>query len=238
MSEEYIVLYTNTDKTSPWAHRVEIAFAEAGVQPLVCMISLQEKPEWFTSVVNPSTKQVPAIVYGGPHVPTDQPSSESAKLTQSVVLLEFLADLYPQADLLPKDPVQRAQARFFVGKVNTLLEPAWEDFPQRDGSLAPFLGVLDTIESLLPEGGFVAGSWSIADAAVAPFIGRAEVVLREDTGAWDSGEGLAAYEAVFKGHRSPRLARYWRECKERRSWKETFDETSYLQNMKKRFPRS
>lgn len=167
---------------------------------------------------------MPAIAYGGPKVPADQPSLESIKLTSSDVLLEFLADIYPSANLLPKDPVQRAKARFFIEKVNDVLKPAWEDFPQREGSLKPFLAVLETILSLLPDTGYVAGEWSIADASVAPFIGRTEVALREDTGAWEAGKGLAAYQEVFEGEHFARLAQYWHDSKERGSWRQTFDE--------------
>ena len=134
-----------------------------------------------------------------------------------------MADIYPSANLLPKDPVLRAKARFFIEKLNTVLVPAWDDFPQREGSKEPFLAVLDVVQSLLPETGFVVGEWSIADASIAPFIGRAEVALREDFGAWQEGEGPVAYKEVFEGERFGRLAQYWRNSKARESWK-TFDE--------------
>ena len=35
---------------------MEIAFAEAGIKPALDILSLQDKPEWFTSIVNPLTK--------------------------------------------------------------------------------------------------------------------------------------------------------------------------------------
>ncbi|KZV74998.1 hypothetical protein PENSPDRAFT_731949 [Peniophora sp. CONT] len=238
MSNEYIAFYTNTNKTSPWAHRVEIAFVEAGVEPAVGIIPLQDKPEWFTSVVNPVTKQIPAIAYGGPKVPADQPSQESVKLTESNVLLEFLADIYPSAGLLPKDPVQRAKARFFIEKVNTALKPAWAEFQARKGSKEPFLAGLEAVQSLLPESGFAIGEWSIADASVAPIIGRAEVALREDLGSWAAGEGTALYKEIFEGERFARLAKYWRDNQARESWKKTFNEPGYLQVFGKRYERS
>ena len=88
------------------------------------MIDLQNKPAWYAPKVNSASK-VPAIAYGGPKVPPDQPSPESIKITESLVLLEFVADLYPNAHLLPADPVQRARVRFFVEAVSTKLVPAW-----------------------------------------------------------------------------------------------------------------
>ncbi|VDB83127.1 unnamed protein product [Peniophora sp. CBMAI 1063] len=238
MSNEYIAFYTNTNKTSPWAHRVEIAFAEAGVEPAVGIISLQDKPEWFTSVVNPVTKQIPAIAYGGPKVPADQPSQESVKLTESIVLLEFLADIYPSANLLPKDPVQRAKARFFIEKVNSTLKPAWSEFQARKGPKDAFLTALEAVQALLPQSGFAIGEWSIADASVAPILGRVEVALREDIGSWAAGEGPATYKEVFEGQKFARLVKYWRDNQARESWKKSFNEAGYIEVMKRRFGRS
>ncbi|VDB83126.1 unnamed protein product [Peniophora sp. CBMAI 1063] len=238
MSNEYIAFYTNTNKTSAWAHRVEIAFIEAGVEPEVGIISLQDKPEWFTSVVNPMTKQVPAIVYGGPRVPADQPSQESVKLTESNVLLEFLADIYPEAGLLPKDSVQRAKARFFIEKSNSTLKPAWGAYQWLKGSKDAFIAGLEAVQSLLPESGFAVGEWSIAEASIAPILGRAEATLRADTGAWAAGEGPVTYKEVFEGERFARIVQYWRDIQARDSWKKTFNEAGYIEIMKKRFARS
>jgi glutathione S-transferase len=42
------------------------------------------KPEWYSKVVNPFTGKVPSIAYGGPPVAPDQPSSESAKIPESL----------------------------------------------------------------------------------------------------------------------------------------------------------
>ncbi|KZV74999.1 hypothetical protein PENSPDRAFT_662016 [Peniophora sp. CONT] len=225
MADEYIALYTNTNRTSPWSHRLEIAFAEAGIEPTVGIISLQDKPEWFTSVVNPLTKEVPAIAYGGPKVPADQPSEESVKLTGSTVLLEFLADLYPSAGLLPKDPVQRAKARFFIEKVDSMISSPWSGFQQRNGHGPKelFLTGLETVQSLLPESGFVIGEWSIADASVAPILARAEIALHEDLVSWDEGEGPALHKEIFEGERFARLVKYLRDNQARESWKKTFN---------------
>ena len=62
--------------------------------------------------------QIPAITYGGPKGKPDEPSPESFKLRESLVILEFLADLFPEAGLLPTDPVLRAKARLFANDVD------------------------------------------------------------------------------------------------------------------------
>ncbi|KAG1823895.1 uncharacterized protein BJ212DRAFT_1296416 [Suillus subaureus] len=50
----------------------------------------------------------------GPSIDPEDPSSLSAKITEMNVILEFLVDLYPDSELLPKDPVSCAKVRFFV----------------------------------------------------------------------------------------------------------------------------
>ncbi|KAG6805318.1 hypothetical protein H0H93_005077, partial [Arthromyces matolae] len=70
----------------------EIALAESGLEFTRFEIDLQNKPEWYATRVNPASK-VPAIAYGGPAVAPDDPSPESTKLAESLVLLEFIADL-------------------------------------------------------------------------------------------------------------------------------------------------
>ncbi|KAJ7106357.1 hypothetical protein C8R44DRAFT_843163 [Mycena epipterygia] len=47
---------------------------------------------WYASKVNPAG----AVTYGGLKVPAGPPSPESAKIAESLVLIEFVAGLYPQ----------------------------------------------------------------------------------------------------------------------------------------------
>ncbi|KAH7925069.1 hypothetical protein BV22DRAFT_465355 [Leucogyrophana mollusca] len=95
-------------KASPFAHKIELALTEAKAAYKVYDLDLANKPEWFTAKDNPASK-VPAITYGGPDVPPEDPSPLSEKLAESAVVLEFVADIYPESGLLPKDPVLRAK---------------------------------------------------------------------------------------------------------------------------------
>ena len=63
---------------------------------------------------------MPAVTYGGPDVPPDQPSSESAKIAESLVLIQFFADLAPESDLLPQDALGKAKVRFFLDVFNKI----------------------------------------------------------------------------------------------------------------------
>ncbi|TFY69786.1 hypothetical protein EVG20_g3006 [Dentipellis fragilis] len=219
MATQGFVLYSA--KGSPFCQRVEIAFAEAGVQPTTYY--LHDKPDWFVSKVNPMGK-VPAATYGGPKVALNEPSSEAVKLAESLVLLEFVAELYPDSNLSPKDVVDRARARFFISATNELTT-SFYGFLLRGAAPDALVKDLKTLQKLLPPGGgFAVGDFSFADAAVAPFIGRAASYLRNDIGKFDEGEGVKLYKQIFEGAEFTRLQQYWRDIAARPSFKTTFDE--------------
>ncbi|KAH9051938.1 hypothetical protein EDB87DRAFT_1582053, partial [Lactarius vividus] len=49
-------------------------------------------------------RMVPALVYGSPKSDPENPSPGSAKIAESLVLLEFVADLYPTRPCSRKTP--------------------------------------------------------------------------------------------------------------------------------------
>ncbi|KAJ7484166.1 glutathione S-transferase [Mycena latifolia] len=202
---EQITLYTA--KMCPFAHRAELALAEAKADYSRFKIDLANKPEWYAPTVNPASK-VPAIAYGGPHVSPDQPSPESEKIAESLILVEFIADLFPESGLLPKDPVQRAQARFFI---DTSFDACWAG--------------LDALQALLPADKTYAigDEYTAADIAVTPFLARMEVALKNDIGAYKPGEGIKAAEYFFSDARFARLVKYFETIKARESFGATFD---------------
>ncbi|KAG1751489.1 uncharacterized protein EDB91DRAFT_609702 [Suillus paluster] len=106
-------------KLSPYSQRVEMALIEASAPCKTYKVDLQNKPEWFTSQVNP-IGQVPIVTYGGPDIDPENPSPLSAKISESNVILEFVVDLYPDSGLLPKDPVLHAKVRFFINATTKL----------------------------------------------------------------------------------------------------------------------
>ncbi|KIJ63066.1 hypothetical protein HYDPIDRAFT_93282 [Hydnomerulius pinastri MD-312] len=215
-----ITLYTA--KICPYAQRVEIALAEAKVEYKAYQVDLSNKPEWFAPKVNPASK-VPAIAYGGPDVDPESPSSESTKLAESLVLVEFIADLYPEANLLPKDPTLRAKARFFVEVVNSKFLPMRFILHNE-----PYQSILDTatvIQSLLPESGKYAmgDEYTIADIAFTPFYARFKLSVENEIGAYEYGKGREILNAL----QAPKYAKfnaYVDRLLERPSFKATFDE--------------
>jgi len=229
---EPLVLYTA--KVCPYAHRVELALAETGLREGVDFeryeIDLKNKPEWYQPKINPASK-VPAIAYGGPKVSGDQPSPASTKIAESLILVEFFADLSPNSALLPKDPVLRAKARFFIDTFANKYSPQHNAFltgkaPNADA----LLSAVEQLQALLAPEGFAIGdgkNFTIADAAVAPFFGRLEVALKNDLGGYPEGEGKKVWETLQTEGRFERWRKYYADLKARESFKATFDE-AYL----------
>jgi len=215
-----LTLYTAT--VCPYAQRVELALEEAQLDYTRFEIDLQNKPEWYAPRVNPASK-VPAIAYGGPVVDPSQPSTESEKIAESLVLLEFVADV--SGKLLPADPILRAKARFFINAVTTILIPGFEATILRGEPTEKILAALEKIQTFLPSEGFVIGpDFTIADAAIAPFLARVEVVLKHDVGKFDAGTGPKAYDALVSDSKFARYRKYFDSIKARDSFKKTWDE--------------
>ncbi|KAJ7056103.1 hypothetical protein C8F01DRAFT_1156823 [Mycena amicta] len=219
---EQLTLYSA--KICPFAQRVELALYEAKAGYNRFEVDLSNKPEWYAPQVNPASK-VPAIAFGGPQVSPDQPSPDSVKIAESLVLVEFVADLYPASTILPSDPVKRAQARFFVDAVSTRLLPAYMGPLGRGQPFEPFWNALEAIQKLLPEDKtFAVGDdFTAADIAIAPFLARMEVWMKNDIGAYKPGEGIKAAEYFFEGERFKRFVKYFDAIKARDSFKATFD---------------
>ncbi|EIN09095.1 hypothetical protein PUNSTDRAFT_87214 [Punctularia strigosozonata HHB-11173 SS5] len=230
---EHITLYTA--KICPYAHRTEIALEEAGAEYERYEIDLQNKPEWYAPKVNPASK-VPAIAYGGPKVPADQPSPESVKLAESLILVEFVADLYPQSGSLPSDPVLRAKARFFIDAVSNKLLPAYNAWLRKGESYESFLKGIEAIQSLLPQDKkyAVGDDFTAADIAILPFLARLSVVLDNDLGAYPEGESKKVLEAL-SGPQFARYNQYVQDLKARPSFIKTWDEPYVTKVFKERF---
>ncbi|KAF5335547.1 hypothetical protein D9611_012183 [Ephemerocybe angulata] len=222
---ELITLYTA--KICPYAQRAEIALEEAGLPYKRYEIDLSNKPEWYAPKVNPASK-VPAIAYGGPDVAPETPSPESAKIAESLVLLEFIADLSASTKpLLPADPVARARARFFIEAVLSKFIGAFYGALTRGEDPAPVMDAIDILQGLLPEEGYVVGEWSIADAAVTPFLARALVSFKHDIGAYDEGAGKKLYDV--------QLCTPMQNVSSRPSFKDTWHEDVIIDVYSQRF---
>lgn len=90
---------------------------------------------------------------------------------------------------------------------------------------AAVLPAIDTLQQLLPaEGGFAIGEYSLADAAVTPFLARASVAFSNDFGAYDVGQGKALWETLQTDAKYARFRQYFADVTARDNFKQTFDE--------------
>jgi len=141
------------------------------------------------------------------------------------VLLEFVADLYPNSSLLPEDPVQRAKARSFIDTVTNKFVPNFAGAVFRGEPADIILKGVEAIQELLPAEGFAIGQdYTIADASIAPFVARVRLVLKNDFGAFKEGEGKKAFISLDEDPKYERFRKYFQDLTDRPSFKATFDE--------------
>lgn len=171
------------------------------------------------------------MTYGGPDVPPDEPSSESVKLAESSVLVEFVADLFPEANLIPQDPTLRARARSFVEVVNAKFAPAYTKFVIRGEGYEDVLAAVEAIQDILPQaatGIYAMGEqYTIADISLAPFIARLKLVTANELGRYPVGQGSEFLQAL-DGPKYNQFNLYVRRLLDRQSLQTTFDAVSYF----------
>ncbi|KAH7882288.1 thioredoxin-like protein [Phlebopus sp. FC_14] len=210
-------------KLSPFSEKIHLALTEAGIPHTYCDVDLFNRPDWFNSKVS-ATGKVPTITYGGPEVAPEDPSPLSTRILESNVILEFIADAYPESGLMPKDPVARAQVRFFIEAVNKLCSTLMGFSSGRepvDGTIK----AIEAIQDLLTDSAeFAMGDkYTIADACVIPFLDRLLLFVKTDIGKFPVGEGFKLGE-VLKDPKYAKFMAYAARMMERPATKAIWDE--------------
>jgi glutathione S-transferase len=103
MSE--IEIYSAT--LCPFAHRSRLTLLEKNVPFQLIEIDLQNKPANFLEI-SPYGK-VPVLKHG------------DRRVWESAIINEYLDETFPEPPLLPKEPIQRAQARIWINFADTRL---------------------------------------------------------------------------------------------------------------------
>jgi glutathione S-transferase len=91
----------------PFAHRSRLTLLEKGISFESIEIDLQNKPTNFRDI-SPYGK-VPVLIHG------------DNRVWESAIVNEYLDEAFPDPPLLPKDPMQRAQARIWINFADTRL---------------------------------------------------------------------------------------------------------------------
>ena len=231
-------------QTSQYVHRVRLALEQAEVEYTTYDVNILEKPDWYLQKVNPEGKvralkfrvlpepshvfvpQVPSLLYGGPKCTPENPSPESTVVTESLVILEFLADVYPDARILPMDPSGRAAVRGFIAHFEEKFVKPFQDAFLRGYSTQPLLDAFAAVQVRLSATGFACGEWSMADMAVVPFFVRVFAMLENDIGKYPEGEGKKAFATLTGDAKFARIAKYVEDIKTHPAVKATWNEVS------------
>jgi len=175
----------------PYAERAMIALSVKNIPHEVVNIHLQEKPAWYLER-NPMGK-VPAL------------EKDGKVIYESLVVAEYLDEVYPEKPLLPKDPYERARQKILtehLTKLPSAMYPAYRN-PKDPKVLAAIDEALGYYESLLQKDNFFCGKepgWA-------------------DYMAWPWVERLNAANAMFEGavklDKFPKLVAYIERMKAR-----------------------
>ncbi|KAK9237961.1 thioredoxin-like protein [Lipomyces kononenkoae] len=162
-----ITLYSSV--VCPWAARTWIVLTQANVEFEYVEIDLKNKPEWFLKEVNPGGK-VPTLKYGDDII------------IESAITTEFVADLFPEAQLIPRDPFLRAQSRLMADRFSEFLFPIYREvyYSGNPGSDAKIFDAIDKFLPYLKDAKpFFGGSdhLTLAEILIAPFLSRIYLVL-------------------------------------------------------------
>lgn len=120
-------LHVYSAEVCPYAARTRLALMEKGLAFEVTEIDLRHKPDWFPAV-SPYGK-VPVLKHG------------ESLIWESAIINEYIEDAFPDPPLLPRDPAERARARFWIDFANVKFTPTWyRVFLARDAAERARLG--------------------------------------------------------------------------------------------------
>ncbi|CAO3595092.1 unnamed protein product [Absidia cylindrospora] len=220
MSASKLVFYTSI--VCPFAQRAKMALDEVKAVYETVEIDLANKPSWYGEV-NPDLK-VPAL------------KINDKAIAESMVLIELVNDLYPEAKLLPEDPVKRAEGRFAIEFYGSKILPHLYSLLRNPDQKETFVHDMDTAykrfnELLLEQSAegpyFYGDKFSLVDIAIAPFAGRFNALLEM---AFEKGYQFSSVQS------SPRLAAYLNGIVDRPSFKDSyFGNQAFIDSMTRRF---
>jgi glutathione S-transferase len=190
-----LTLYIGNKNYSSWSLRPWIAMEAAGIpfEEILIPFDFPAGNPRFREIS--PTGRVPVLHHG------------DLRVWESLSIIEYVAELYPEAGLWPKHPAQRAMARSvsmeMLSGFRALRSACPMNIRRAKAKIALPDGVMDDvarIETIWREmraacgGPFLFGAFSAADAMFAPVVNRFDVydlVTASDT---------LSYMAAVKGH--------------------------------------
>jgi RNA polymerase-associated protein len=152
----------------PFCARVRIVLAEKDVEYENVQIDLADRPAWLYEK-NPLGK-VPVLEDG------------AFVLPESPVIMEYLEERYPEPALLPADPAERALARVWLERFDSLLgDDYYAARRGHEGGRERLDDRIAALDAALDATPYIAGAtYTLADIAYVPWILRARELLGVD----------------------------------------------------------
>jgi glutathione S-transferase len=158
----------------PYCARARIVLAEKGLGYETVEIDLSDRPAWLYAK-NPSAK-VPVLEEDGGFV-----------LPESLVIMEYLEERFPEPSLWPADPAERALGRLWLDRFDVRL--GGDYYALRRGEPSQLDQRLRDLDTALQAQPFLSGrEYGLADICYVPWILRARSNL---------GVDLEPYEALL-----------------------------------------
>ncbi|KAF9612422.1 hypothetical protein IFM89_039455 [Coptis chinensis] len=156
---------------SPFSYRVIWALKLKGIDYEYIPENLSRKSALLLEY-NPVHKKIPVLVHGG------------KPIAESIVILEYIEEMWPEKPLLPKDPYKRSIARFWSKFADDKGSSMWKIifYPdEREQAIKDSLEYLKTIEDLgLGEtpffGGDAIGLVDLVFGVIAHWLGAIEEI--------------------------------------------------------------
>ncbi|XP_058071500.1 glutathione S-transferase 3-like [Magnolia sinica] len=193
---------------SLFGHRVQIALAEKGVEFEYTKEDLSNKSPLLLQS-NPVHKKIPVLIHNG------------RPICESLIIVEYIDEVWTdRSPFLPKDPYQRANARFWADYVDKKVYPSWVGILRstgeaREAARKEFIECLKLLEGELKDKPFFGGdTFGFLDIALITFSG------------WFYVYKIDGYFNVEE--ECPTLMRWVRRCRERESVSKMLPETSKL----------
>lgn len=159
---------------SPFSRRIEMALKLKGVEYEYIEVDLYNKSPLFLQY-NPIHQKVPVLVHNG------------KPIAESVIILEYIDETWKHNPILPKDPYQRAMARFWASLINEKLVPVIRKArlslgTEREEAIEEACGYLKVLENEVKGKRFFGGDTIGLVDIVATFIAHWVMILQEAVG--------------------------------------------------------